>query len=393
MPSKVGSCFLDFWKPSASCFWGGSSVRTREHAWHRWWLSGVALAGTHLLLVGPNERSTSFTLFPALHNQYIYIYIQLLRESHFRAHGLRAPDAPQTSGFVEIQDIPAQCTKNYKQFSAWCLLFFQTCKNAAKFGRSQKSRTPCFPVWCLGWKDSSEFLSLHFPDFSENWKNSREKVGSKQKGPAEQVVPRVSSLKICRFWVCVFPIIPWRNMTPKDPFLEVTFWGKFWRPIRSRALLFTPEKRMDELHGLLSIFPLRFLWYIIKPHTSIGGQFLGFEIDRSRGKKKNKAEKGKRREELEKRKTNLQPQFVGCKIGAFFTIKLGKNCQKWSISAREMRCGPLKSRELFSALLLSRLDQQSPYNPLTAQTIPSLEDAPKPTKAPPPLPTEHANRR
>ena len=30
-------------------------------------------------------------------------------------------------------------------------------------------------------------------------------------------------------------------MTPKDPFLERTFWDKFWRPIRSRALLFTPE--------------------------------------------------------------------------------------------------------------------------------------------------------
>ena len=26
-------------------------------------------------------------------------------------------------------------------------------------------------------------------------------------------------------------------MTPKDPFLEGTFWDKFWRPIRSRALL------------------------------------------------------------------------------------------------------------------------------------------------------------
>ena len=30
-------------------------------------------------------------------------------------------------------------------------------------------------------------------------------------------------------------------MTPKDPFLEETFWDKFGRPIRSRALLFTPE--------------------------------------------------------------------------------------------------------------------------------------------------------
>ena len=78
--------------------------------------------------------------------------------------------------------------------------------------------------------------------------------------------------------------------------------------------------------------------YIYMPHTSIGGQFWGFEIYRSRGKKENKAEKGKRREKREKRKTNLQPQFVGCKIGAFFTIKLGKNAKnglylpmKWGV--------------------------------------------------------------
>ena len=32
-------------------------------------------------------------------------------------------------------------------------------------------------------------------------------------------------------------------MTPTDPFLEGTFWDKFWRPIRSRALLLTPESR------------------------------------------------------------------------------------------------------------------------------------------------------
>ena len=30
-------------------------------------------------------------------------------------------------------------------------------------------------------------------------------------------------------------------MTPKDRFLEGTFWDKFRRPIRSRALLFTPD--------------------------------------------------------------------------------------------------------------------------------------------------------
>ena len=32
-------------------------------------------------------------------------------------------------------------------------------------------------------------------------------------------------------------------MTPKDPFLEGTFWDKFWRPIRS------PESRDESLEA------------------------------------------------------------------------------------------------------------------------------------------------
>ena len=32
-------------------------------------------------------------------------------------------------------------------------------------------------------------------------------------------------------------------MTRKDPYLEGTFWDKFWRPIRSWALLFAPDNR------------------------------------------------------------------------------------------------------------------------------------------------------
>ena len=36
-------------------------------------------------------------------------------------------------------------------------------------------------------------------------------------------------------------------MTPKDPFLEGTFWDKSWRPIRSRALLFTPDVESFDL--------------------------------------------------------------------------------------------------------------------------------------------------
>ena len=57
------------------------------------------------------------------------------------------------------------------------------------------------------------------------------------------------------------------------------------------------------------------------------GSFEALRFIEAEEKRKNKAEKGKRREKLEKRRTNLQPQFVGCKIGAFFTIKLGKNAK------------------------------------------------------------------
>ena len=50
------------------------------------------------------------------------------------------------------------------------------------------------------------------------------------------------------------------------------------------------------------------------------------------------AEKGKRREKLEKRKTNLQPPFSGCKLWAFFTLKLGKKCQTNALYLH-MKCG------------------------------------------------------
>ena len=51
-------------------------------------------------------------------------------------------------------------------------------------------------------------------------------IGSKQKGPAEQVAPRVSSLKICRFRVCVFPIIPWRKYDSQRPLFGGDFLGQ-----------------------------------------------------------------------------------------------------------------------------------------------------------------------
>ena len=54
------------------------------------------------------------------------------------------------------------------------------------------------------------------------------------------------------------------------------------------------------------------------PHTSIGGQLLGFEVYRdAEEKRKKKAEKGKRREKLEKRKTNYSNPQGGCKYWAF----------------------------------------------------------------------------
>ena len=58
------------------------------------------------------------------------------------------------------------------------------------------------------------------------------------------------------------------------------------------------------------------------------GSFEALRFIEAEEKRKNKAEKGKRREELEKRKTNLQPQFVGCKIRGIFYYKTGENVPK-----------------------------------------------------------------
>ena len=57
------------------------------------------------------------------------------------------------------------------------------------------------------------------------------------------------------------------------------------------------------------------------------GNFEALRFIEAEEKRKNKAEKGKRREKLEKRKTNLQPPFSGCKLWKIFTIKLGKNAK------------------------------------------------------------------
>ena len=82
------------------------------------------------------------------------------------------------------------------------------------------------------------------------WGN-RQKVGSKQKGPAEQVAPRVSSPQNLQILSVRFPYtLLGENMTPKDPFLEGTFWNKFWRPIRSPgAFVHSPKKGRSHLDG------------------------------------------------------------------------------------------------------------------------------------------------
>ena len=70
------------------------------------------------------------------------------------------------------------------------------------------------------------------------------------------------------------------------------------------------------------------------------GNFEALRLIEAEEKRKNKAEKGKRREKLEKRKTNLQPPFSGCKLWGIFYYKTGQKCQKCTISAHEMRCAP-----------------------------------------------------
>ena len=58
--------------------------------------------------------------------------------------------------------------------------------------------------------------------------------------------------------------------------------------------------------------------YIYMPHTSIGGQFLGFEIYR-RGKKEKRGRKGKRREKIRKEKNKFTAtQKVAVNFGCFY---------------------------------------------------------------------------
>ena len=40
------------------------------------------------------------------------------------------------------------------------------------------------------------------------------------------MAPRVSSLEICRFWVCVFPTIPWRKYDSQRPLFGGDFLGQ-----------------------------------------------------------------------------------------------------------------------------------------------------------------------
>ena len=64
------------------------------------------------------------------------------------------------------------------------------------------------------------------------------------------------------------------------------------------------------------------------PHTSIGGQFLGFEMYRSRGKKNKQGRKRQKNEKLGKRET---------KFTATFYVAVNIGCLYYEIGVR-MRC-------------------------------------------------------
>ena len=107
--------------------------------------------------------------------------------------------------------------------------------------RTKNSTGPESVVFCYR---RSFLLSVPFSCFS---------FGSKQKGPAEQVAPRVSSLKLCRFWVCVFPILPCRKeRLPKTPFrrgLSGTDSGGRFAPGRFCSLPILPRKTSISEHS------------------------------------------------------------------------------------------------------------------------------------------------
>ena len=88
----------------------------------------------------------------------------------------------------------------------------------------------------------------------------KKSIGIKQKGPAEQVAPRVSSLKFADF-ECVFPIVPWRKYDSQRPLFGGDFLGQILAAdslpgafVHSRK-----EVKMRQKGGLIKVETLSFL--------------------------------------------------------------------------------------------------------------------------------------
>ena len=91
--------------------------------------------------------------------------------------------------------------------------------------------------------------------------------GSKQKGPAEQVAPRASSLQICRLWVCIFPTYNSleKIWLPKTPFwrgLSGTNSGGRFAPRRfcSLPIPFFQGKRPQRI-------PAKLTWKLLRKNS------------------------------------------------------------------------------------------------------------------------------
>ena len=141
--------------------------------------------------------------------------------------------------------------------------------------RSSGERTQCQPMICV--KTRTHRVSCRTTEFAAELSEFSSEVN--KRGRPSKWPPECLPSKFVDF-ECAFSLqFLGENMTPKDPFLEGTFWDKFWRPIRSRALLFTPDLSSETV--LSKQYSARFLKEGPSPRSKL--QRAAAKLLRSRG--------------------------------------------------------------------------------------------------------------
>ena len=130
-----------------------------------------------------------------------------------------------------------------------------------------------------------------------------------------------------RYGECSFVAGNMQASEPEDPVVwdKTTTRYEYWEVLSPPSVCFDRESP-----------------YVFVPHTSIGGQFLGFEMYRCRGKRKIRRKKAKQTRQWEKQ-IYSHPKG-GCKFGCFYyktgeqVTLLTKNCPPSGVCAVFVYC-------------------------------------------------------